>query len=472
MRPGPITSDPQSHFLQARIAIKLALITPKGVFFCNDTLLSNFFKNFLSTADSVLMPTKYAYRFGGNQGLLVVAALTPADFNINFIDENHDHIDFDAHYDLVAISAMTQQATRAYEIADEFRRRGIKVVIGGIHATVLPEEAKEHADSVVIGEAENTWPEFINDFIHGDIRPFYKSASPVDLSKSPLPKYELLKKYDYKMIWVQTTRGCPRDCEFCCASNVYGRNYRRKTIGQVLYEINYIRSLWDEPVINFTDDNMFIDKAYSYELARKLGQMGLRWTAQTDISVADDNLFLELLQKNGCILLFIGFETLSKENRIDKHGWKQSKIEAYSAVIKKIQNLGIGILGSFIIGLDEDDDSTFEKLSDFIIGNRLYAAQITVLTPLPGTRLRTRLLKENRILTSDWKRYTFLDVNFTPQRMKPEEIQRGICDIYKQIYSKEARIAVIKHFKEIRSKLHECNPHLDATKDDYRSTIA
>jgi len=436
--------------------MKLALITPKGVSFSNDDAFSNFYKSSLNAASaSALVPTKYMYWSGGCLGLLVIASLTPPEFSIDYIDENYEAINFDMHYDLVGISAMTQQATRAYEIADEFRKRKTKVVLGGIHATVLPEEAKEHGDSVVVGEAENTWPELIKDFAKGELKPFYKNPSPVDLTRAPLPRYDLLKKYDYKMIWIQTTRGCPRDCDFCAASNVYGKKYRHKAIPQILNEINYIRGLWHEPVINFSDDNLFVDKAYSRDLVMKLCELGLRWTAQTDMSVADDDGFLKLLQVSNCKLLFVGFETLSKNGKIDKHGWKQNRIEKYPEIIKKIQSHGIGVLGAFIIGLDDDDVSVIDDISNFIINNRLYAAQITALTPLPGTRLRERLLEEGRILSSDWGHYTLTDVNFMPRKMKPEELQSGLMEIYKRVYSKETRMAVAKHFKDIYMKLHD-----------------
>lgn len=439
---------------------RLALITPKGVNFSTDEAFADFFKSCLNVnSDSVLMPTKYMYWSGGGVGLLIVAALTPEDIEVEYIDENYEDVNFDGQYDLVGITAMTQQAVRAYEIAAAFREKGIAVVLGGIHATVLPTEAKSHADSVVIGEVENVWQTLIKDFRNGELRPFYQSKSPVDLSQSPLPRYELLKKYDYKMIWVQSTRGCPRKCEFCAASNVYGTVYRRKPVGQILNEINYIRSLWAEPTINFADDNLFVDKAYSRQLVMKLGQTGLKWTAQTDLSVSDDDELLDLLRQSGCRLLFIGFETLTKNGQIDKHGWKQSRIHKYPEVIRKIQSRGIGVLGAFIIGLDSDTHSVVGDVSNFIIDNRLYAAQITVLTPLPGTALRQRLIDENRILSSDWRRYTFEDVNFRPTLMTPEELQRGVLEIYRRVYSKETRMAVMEHFKKIYADLYGHMPN-------------
>ncbi len=433
---------------------KLALISPRNVFLTNDSEPTSFFRTSFDPAnDTILKPTKFIYWSGASLGLLIVAALTPSNFEIDFIDENYEQIQFGAGYDLVGISAMTQQAARAYEIADEFRRRGITVAIGGIHATVMPEEANKHADAVIVGEAENTWPNFINDFVKGRIEPFYRSAEPIDLTHSPLPRYDLLKKYNYKMFWVQTTRGCPRDCEFCAASKVHGKMYRHKTIEQVLEEINFIKSLWNEALINFADDNMFINKAHSYEMIKRFKNFGIRWAAQTDVSVAEDNDLLSLLRESGCTPLFIGFETLSKENRLDEHGWKQNRISKYPEVIRKIQSHGIGVLGAFIIGLDEDDMSVVDDISNFIIDNRLYASHIAILTPLPGTRLRDRLLKENRILSSDWKRYALTNVNFIPKRMKPEELEHGLLEIYKRVYNKDVRSSIVKHFMGIYANL-------------------
>jgi len=434
--------------------MKLALITPKSSSLSGKAINTSMFKaSRVSTEHNLVLP-RHEYWSGGCLGLMVVAALTPSGIEIDYLDEGFEQINFNIRYDLIGISAMTQQATRAYEIADEFRARGVQVVIGGIHATVLPEEAKEHADSVVIGEAENTWPDLISVFCSGEIKPFYKSLSSVDITKSPLPRYDLLKKYDYKMVWLQTTRGCPRECEFCVASNVYGKVFRYKTLSQVLGEINYIRGLWNEPVLNFADDNMFVNRSFSSDLISRLRSMELRWVAQTDVSVAEDVDFLKMLQSSGCKMLFIGFETLSKDNRLDKHDWKQKKIDNYSKTISLIQSYGIGVLGAFIIGLDHDDISIVDELSDFIISNNLYATQITILTPLPGTRLRERLSEEKRIFTNDWSRYTFENAVFIPKNMSIIELDECLMRIYQRVYSREARTAVVQHFKGIYLKLH------------------
>lgn len=431
--------------------MRLALISPKSVFFSCNSDLSNFFRNTFTGSANGIMMSRYAYWTGGNLGLLILSALTPSEYEIDYIDENYETINFEESYDIVGISAMTQQAPRAYEIADIFRNKGIKVVIGGIHATLLPEEAAKHADSVVVGEAEDLWPELIQDCAIGKLKRFYYSTKPVDLARSPVPRYDLLKKYDYKMLWIQTARGCPRDCEFCAASNVYGKGYRHKTIDQVISEINFIKSHWQRPLLNFTDDNMFVDKKYSKALIEAVAKTKLRWTAQGDISVAEDDAFLDFLQRSNCVLLFIGLETLTPQDHLDRAGWKQKKIEKYPELIRRIQARGIGVLGAFIVGLDNDDASVFEKVASFVIENRLYATQISVPTPLPGTRLRERLMKEGRILTDDWARYTFGDVNFIPKKMKPDELQDGLLYVYNRVYNKKVRLEVMRQIMDVFS---------------------
>jgi radical SAM superfamily enzyme YgiQ (UPF0313 family) len=437
--------------------MKIALISPKGAFLSADPEFAKFWEN----AETL---TTYRQVWSGiSLGLLVIAALTPKHFELKFIDENFEDIDFDKSYDLVGISAMTQQATRAYQIADEFRKRGIKVVIGGIHATVLPEEAKQHADSVIVGEAEETWPRFIEDCLNGNVQPFYRTTESIDLAKSPIPRYDLLQPQNYKTIWIQATRGCPRDCEFCVASKVYGLKYRHKTVEQVVREIEYVKKIWENAKINFADDNMFVDRKYSAELVKRLMPLKVKWSAQTDVSVAQDEDFLELIRRSGCISLFIGFESLSKENfnSLDRHRWKLQQLEKYPAVIRRIQSYGIGVMGAFIIGFDNDDTSIFKKTMNFIIKNRLFAAQVTILTPLPGTRLREKLKKEERVLNNDWKCYTGFDVNFIPKQIPPQVLQQDLLKVYRGIYNKEIRLQIAKHFKDIYLNLADRNSQIE-----------
>lgn len=429
--------------------MKLALINPMEVLIGDENFMSLF--NDLSK--------KYVFRpkFSGfGLGLLVVASLTPPEFMIEIIDENFDQIPFDNDYDLVGITANTSQAIRAYEIADRFRKRGNTVVIGGIHATVLPYEAKEHADTVLIGEAENSWPLLLEDYKHNRLKPFYKQEKVVDLRLSPLPRYDLLKPENYTVVWVQTTRGCPHDCEFCAASRVYGRNYRKKTVDQILREIELIKRIWDRPQVSFADDNMFVDRNHSTVLLNRLRELNIKYFAQSDISIAEDENFLRLLKDSGCNILFIGLETLSKEGlrQINNNKWKARYLEKYEKYVERIQTIGIGVMGAFVIGLDTDTISIFDRIAEFVIKNNLYAMQLTILTPLPGSRLRERLLGENRIANvNDWTKYTCNDINIIPRNMTAEQLREGFFLIHRRVYGDEACTQRMKYFKEIYNKI-------------------
>ena len=430
--------------------MKIALISPKGVFLSKDREFRRFLEN-------VKKSSGYRTIWSGfNAGLLIVASLTPRDiFNIVFIDENVEEINFEEKYDIVAISAITQQATRAYEIASAFKKsdKKVTVVIGGIHATALPYEAKKYADSVIIGEAEETWPIFIEDFLKKRTKDFYKSEKLFDLEKSPLPAYDLLNTDNYKMVWVQTTRGCPGNCEFCVSSTIFGKKYRMKKISSVIKEINVINEAFKNKNIKlgFADDNMFVNKKFSKDLLLELKKLKIKWFAQTDVTVASDVKFLSLLKESGCELLFIGFETVSTRsfNSSEMATCKTEGFKKYPTIINRIQSLGIGVMGSFMLGLDGDTVSTFTRLANFIIKNKIYASQVTILTPLPATRLRVRLEKENRILPTDWSNYTFGDVNFIPKNMSPRELQKGFLYVHKKIYVPKVRNEVNKYFKRI-----------------------
>ncbi len=425
--------------------MKIALISPRGQISINPNCVKFWDKT------SEIIPYRESFT-GFSSGLLIIASLTPKSWEIDLIDENIESIDFNKTYNIVAISSMTQQATRAYQIAEIFRKKGAKIIIGGIHSTILPEEVKQYADIVVIGEAEEVWPKILKDFLNKDTKPFYRATNLIDLRKSPIPRYDLVKSEKYKVVWIQTSRGCPLDCEFCCAPKIYGRKFRYKGVRQILKELKFILNIWGhKPLISFADDNMFINRRFASEMIKEISDLKIEWFAQTDISIGEDRKFLELLRKSGCRILFIGFESLNYKNlvSISKTAWKAKYLNKYSKIIKKIQGYGIGVMGSFIVGFDEDTTSVFKKIADFIIENNMFAAQITILTPLPGTRLRKRLLEEGRLLHTGWDNYTFSDVNFIPKRMSAQELQNGLLDIYKKIYSPDVRLKKAHYFKRI-----------------------
>jgi radical SAM superfamily enzyme YgiQ (UPF0313 family) len=429
--------------------MRIALINPREVLIGDEAFMSIF--------DTLSAKYMFRPKFSGfGLGLLLVAALTPPEHTIEVIDENFDPIPWDIHYDLVGITANTSQAKRAYEISDEFRRRGNTVVMGGIHATVMADEAKEHADSVVVGEAEGCWSALLDDLKHNKLKPFYKKHGPIDLQLSPIPRYDLLKPENYSLVWVQTTRGCPHDCEFCAASRVYGRKYRRKTIEQVIKEVKLIKSIWTRPQVSFADDNMFVDRKHSTVLLKRLSNLEIKYFAQSDISIAEDKEFLKLLRDSGCNILFIGFETLSADGlrQINSNKWKSRYLKNYERYIERIQNIGIGVMGAFVIGLDSDTTATFNDIAEFVVENNLYAMQLTVLTPLPGSRLRDRLLAENRITNiNDWARYTCNDINIVPQNMTAAQLREGFLAIHRRVYNDEACAQRMEDFKAISNRM-------------------
>lgn len=429
--------------------MKIALISPKGTYFSRNEDFQEFIRK------SKNMSSWRQIFTGISPGLLVVAALTPKSYEIDFIDENYEQIDFSQNYDLVGITAMTQQATRAYKIAGEFRKRNIKVVIGGIHSTVLPNEAKQYADAIVIGEAEYIWGQLLDDIKKNKLRSFYKSEKVVDLEDSPLPRYDLVNQEFYKTIWIQASRGCPHDCEFCAATKIFGSKYRHKSIEQVAEEIEFIKNKHGNIHIAFSDDNLFVNRSYSEKLLKKIIPLNIRYHAQSDIAIAEKSDLLSLLRKSGCVFLLIGFESVNKKalKKIDRNEWKAKHFNKYPQYIEKIQSMGIGVQGAFMIGNDSDDKTIFKKTSDFVINNNLFEAQITISTPLPGTRLRSRLEKEGRLLDTKWENYTFGDVNYIPKNMSIEELQNGFIEIYRNIDNETGYLKKMVYFKGIQKKL-------------------
>ena len=435
--------------------MKIAFINPKGTSFGINEKFKEFWNSMQELDKHTLISTRLDFWSGFSLGLLILAALTPEEHETRVIDENIEEVDFNERFDLVCISIITQTATRAYYLGDKFRQHDCKVVIGGIHATLMPEEAIEHADSVVIGEGEAVWDTVLDDAEKGNLRKYYKSGTRYDLRNSPVPRYDLLDIERYKMLWIQTSRGCPHDCEFCAASKVFGIKYRHKSVDQVVSEIEYAIDIWGNCQINFADDNIFFNRKYARDLLDKIAPLRIRWAASTDVSIGYDEEFLKKLRRSGCTVLLIGFESINEQNLkgLNKNDWKRRRVKEYPKLIQRIQSHGIGIMGAFIVGFDNDKESVFDDVANFILDNNLYASQITVLTPLPGTRLRERLASDNRLLKSTWDKYTFLDANYVPKHLTTDELEAGVLDIYRRVYSREARLSVVKHFKQTFSNI-------------------
>lgn len=412
--------------------IKTALIVPKGSKYGKNTYL----KTFLEQND--IVSKFYGAWETPNLSLLTIAGLFPDDYELHFIDEDHgERIPFEEHFDLVLVTGMTQQINRAYEIIKAFRLNQCYTVIGGIHATIYPEEASKYADTVIIGEAEPVFDQFLNDFSNMAARKIYKAECFADIRKSPVPRYDLVNKSLYSSYSIQTTRGCPRTCSYCTLPVMYGSVYRCKSVEQVMSEIRAIKRIEPNPFIFFADDNMFVNRENSKKLIRAIEKEGIIWGTQTDLSVAEDLEILQLLKSSGCRWLFIGFENISRSGLelLDARKWKANLVDRYQKLIDQINRSGIYIWGSFMFGSDHDDSGVFENTLKFAIDNGIYSGSFTIMTPLPGTELFKQMEKNDRIIDYDWSRYTFWDVVYKPKLLTEEELAKGVAYLYHHFYS-------------------------------------
>jgi len=381
--------------------------------------------------------------YGGNKyssaflALPTIAALTPEDVEVNITNENIEQINFDKRGDLVGVTCSTWLAPRAYEIADEFRKRGVTVVLGGIHPSMLPYEAIQHADAVVIGEAENVWRNLIEDFKQQKLRPFYKSSDLPKLENLPIPRWDLLKNRKYYYHTIQTTRGCPYDCEFCTVKAMFGGKYRYKPVRDTIKEVETLLNI-EKKLFFFVDDNFIGNKKHTKELLRELVPLKIVYFTHVPLNLTKDEELLSLLAESGCRKVIIGFESLVSANLEQMGKDKLYKVEQYAEDIMKIQSFGIEIQGSFMFGYDFDDETVFEKTANFIKSTDLAIPNLSVLTPLPGTRLFRRFDREGRLLYNDCKKYDGRHVCFKPKLMSPEALQNGYNWTLQQVNSYES----------------------------------
>lgn len=344
-----------------------------------------------------------------------------------------------------------------YALADRYRSLGIPVVIGGLHATLMPKEAKSHADAVCIGEGEPVWPQIVNDAKLGALKPFYRDSSGgrYDLSRAPAPRYELLDISRYNRLTIQTSRGCPLDCEFCAASKILGR-YRIKPVSQVMQEIDRITELWDRPFLELADDNTFVNKPWGKAFLKEMAKRDIPWFTETDVSVGDDPELIDLLAKSGCRQVLIGFESIFSDSldHLDRANWKRKRRDQYRRAIDSLQSHGISVNGCFILGLDGDSPDSFEKIRDFILESNLLESQVTVLTPFPNTRLYHRLKDEGRLFQETfWDRCTLFDLNFHPKQMSPDQLEEGMTFLFRELYNQQVYARRRRHYVDIQKQL-------------------
>jgi radical SAM superfamily enzyme YgiQ (UPF0313 family) len=369
--------------------------------------------------------------------LPLLAAYTPSEHTVTIVDESFAPDDADQEADLVGITVMTDLARRAYQIADAYRQRRVPVVLGGVHPTVMPNEALQHADAIVLGEGEVIWPKLLSDLTRGKLTKVYKSERTACMAGRPIPRHDLYpgsnsKGYTPLCYAVEASRGCPYDCEFCTVAMVMGRKYRFRPPREVAYEISYL----DNPNIFFVDDNFGMNRKVAKELFTELIPLNCVWIGQGTVSLAEDIELLRLMKRSGCHAMLIGFESVQEESRNTMSKVNNMKID-YKEAMRRFHGEGIAVLGAFVFGFDYENKDIFEQTLDFALENKLDLAQLRSLIPFPGTKFYKRLQDEGRLFIPDWwlREAEPGGLLFRPKGMTPDEFLGGLERISKEFYS-------------------------------------
>lgn len=365
--------------------------------------------------------------------LAIIAGLTPSNWDITLVDENVEDVDFTKHYDLVGISSMTANSRRAYEIADSFRLNKIPVVFGGPHASVCPDEVSEHADSVVVGEAEPVWNGLLDDLLNNKLKKIYKANVKVSISNFGMPKRELFNKESYLSInTIQTSKGCPYKCSFCSIASRFGGKYGMKPLADVITEVEELEDK-NMPIF-FVDDNFLVNRTRSKKLLTELKRLNIKWWSQADITIKNDPDMLDLMRESGCIKVVVGFESISLGS-IEAINKNQNKIEDYVEFVKTLRNHGILVNSSFAFGTDFDNENVFIDTFNFLKENEIIFATFNILTPLPGTQLFHQLKNENRLVDLNWDNYDMGHPVFKTKYISEQKLKEGYDWICHEFYS-------------------------------------
>lgn len=372
--------------------------------------------------------------------LALLAAHTPERYAVRIVDEAVEDIDFSMDADLVAITCMTPLAPRAYEISARFKARGTPVVMGGIHVSMMPEEAARHADAIVIGEGEVVWRDVLKDFDADRMQKRYAASAPPDMENLPAPRRDLLKK-GYFVQTMQTSRGCPYNCNFCSVTRFNGGRYRLRNIDSVIAEAVALK----DKRFFIIDDNVIGSgtKSFSrtFELFDRMKDVGKEWAGQTCLNIVEQDGLLKAASKSGAKAFLIGFESIQPGalSDMNKSVNLRPNTRNFKEAVKKIHDHGIAIVGGFMFGTDHDTKDTFERTTDFIMESRIDAVQLSIMTPLPGTILYKQLQNENRLLYTDypkdWERYNIFEPVFQPKNMTPDELYNGLIGAYQTVSS-------------------------------------
>jgi radical SAM superfamily enzyme YgiQ (UPF0313 family) len=365
--------------------------------------------------------------------LTTLAALVPRELNVDLqlFDEGIGDVPLDLDADIVGLTIITGTAVRAYELARQFRFRGITVVLGGPHVTLIPEDAQPHGDAIVVGYAEDTWPELLRDFARGDLKPRYVQGATLDLANRPFARREMLPSERYLTNNVfEATRGCIHNCDFCVVPTAWGRKPYQKPVADVVADI---RQHGARKLI-FIDLNIIADREHALELFRALVPLRAQWYGLATVLLARDPELLALAAESGCKGLLMGLESISSQNLRSNHKGFNAP-EEYALVVEKLHEHGIALQGCFVFGLDHDEPDVFLKTAEFAVQARIDLPRFAIVTPFPNTALYKRLVDEGRLLTRNWELYDGQHVVFQPKRMSVDELQRGTEAAWKRAYS-------------------------------------
>ena len=365
-----------------------------------------------------------------------LAGLTPKDVEVRFHDDRMEQIPFDEPADLVAISVETYTAKRAYQIATEYRKRRIPVVMGGFHATLCPDEVAQHAEAVVCGEAEAVWPRVIDDARHGKLEKFYRQPERPSLADLK-PDRSIFRGKNYLPIGlVEAGRGCHFKCDFCAVQTVFKSTQTRRPVDKIMAEIESLKR--QRKLFFFVDDNITSNLAQAKDFLRALIPLGIRWVSQSSINAAHDPEFLELLTRSGCQGVLIGFESLNPDNLKDMNKMFNTMRGGFEQALSNLRRHRIRVYGTFIFGYDRDTPESFAATVRFAREHALYIAAFNHLTPFPGTPLYARLQREGRLLYDHWwldDRYSYNRIPFKPRGMTPEVLQKNCLEARRTFYS-------------------------------------
>ena len=366
-----------------------------------------------------------------------LAGLTPSSDKVTVIDDKVEEIPWNGDFDLVAVTTTTGSAQRAYQIAGRFRERKIPVVMGGFHATLHPAEILSHADSVVVGEAENVWAELLDDVRAGKLRTIYKAEQPCDMKSLPRPRYELLdwKRYRVHLMPIQATRGCNYHCDFCEVPVVYDGAYRMRPIEDIVREIEEQKRITGNNQFQFIDDQLTGKHTFARELFKALRPLGITWSCLWTLNTNHDEELLDLAIQAGCQHVNIGMESINQDNLNEIHK-KQNHVKDYMTLLKAMERRGLLYSLNLMFGLDHDTPDVFEATYRFLEEVRAPMAFFSIVSPREGTPLRERLDKELRVINPMADQFSSgHKCMFVPKNMTPEEVEKGIDWLQRKFYS-------------------------------------